>query len=60
MPGGFPLIAWGKPVQTSPRNYTDKLPRKVGRMLVSLAGPAMNLLLALLVSIVFVAAGQSR
>ncbi len=54
LPGGFPLIAWGKPVQTSPRNYTDKLPRKVGRMLVSLAGPAMNLALALVASIVFV------
>ncbi len=59
LPGGFPLIAWGKPVQTSPRNYTDKLPRKVGRMLVSLAGPAMNLALALLVSIVFVLLGRA-
>jgi Zn-dependent protease len=59
LPGGFPLIAWGKPVQTSPRNYTDKLPRKVGRMLVSLAGPVMNLMLALLVSIVFVLLGRA-
>lgn len=56
---GYPLIAWGKPVQTSPRNYTDKLPRKVGRMLVSLAGPAMNLVLALLASIVFVLLGRA-
>jgi Zn-dependent protease len=59
LPGGFPLIAWGKPVQTNPRNYTDKLPRRVGRMLVSLAGPAMNLLLAVLVSIVFVLLGRA-
>jgi Zn-dependent protease len=59
LPGGFPLIAWGKPVQTNPRNYTDKLPRKVGHMLVSLAGPAMNLLLALVVSIVFVFLGRA-
>lgn len=59
LPGGFPLIAWGKPVQTSPRNYTDKLPRKVGRMLVSLAGPAMNLILAVVVSIVFVLLGRA-
>ena len=59
LPGGFPLIAWGKPVQTNPRNYTDKLPRKVGRMLVSLAGPAMNLILALVVSIVFVLLGRA-
>ena len=56
---GYPLIAWGKPVQTSPRNYTDKLPRKVGRMLVSVAGPAMNLVLALLASIVFVLLGRA-
>jgi Zn-dependent protease len=59
LPGGFPLIAWGKPVQTNPRNYTDKLPRRVGRMLVSLAGPAMNLLLAIVVSIVFVLLGRT-
>jgi Zn-dependent protease len=59
LPGGFPLIAWGKPVQTNPRNYTDKLPRRVGRMLVSLAGPVMNLLLAVVVSIVFVLLGRT-
>jgi Zn-dependent protease len=59
LPGGFPLIAWGKPVQTDPRNYTTRLPRRVGRMLVSLAGPAMNLLLALVVSIVFILLGKS-
>jgi Zn-dependent protease len=59
LPGGFPLIAWGKPVQTIPRNYTDKLPRHVGHMLVALAGPVMNLLLALVASIVFVALGKA-
>jgi Zn-dependent protease len=59
LPGGYPLIAWGKPVQTNPRNYTSRLPRRVGHMLVSLAGPAMNLLLALLVSLVFVVLGKS-
>ncbi|HZL16418.1 MAG TPA: site-2 protease family protein [Polyangia bacterium] len=59
LPGGYPLIAWGKPVQTNPRNYTSRLPRRVGHMLVSLAGPAMNLLMALLVSLVFVVLGKS-
>jgi Zn-dependent protease len=59
LPGGYPLIAWGKPVQTSPRNYTTRLPRRVGHMLVSLAGPAMNLLLALVVSLVFVLLGKA-
>jgi Zn-dependent protease len=59
LPGGYPLIAWGRPVQTNPRNYTDKLPRRVGHMLVSLAGPAMNLLLAVVASIVFVLLGRT-
>jgi Zn-dependent protease len=59
LPGGYPLIAWGKPVQTSPRNYTTRLSRRVGHMLVSLAGPAMNLLLAIVASIVFVVLGKS-
>jgi Zn-dependent protease len=58
MPGGFPLIAWGKPVQTSPSNYT-RMPPKRGHLLVSLAGPLMNLGLASLVSIVFLVLGRS-
>ena len=58
MPGGFPLIAWGKPVQTSPRNYT-RLPPKLGHLFVSLAGPIMNLLLAVLVSVLFFALGKT-
>lgn len=58
MPGGFPLIAWGKPVQTSPRNYTRLRP-KPGHLLVALAGPAMNLVLAALVSIVFLVLGKT-
>jgi Zn-dependent protease len=59
MPGGFPLIAWGKPVQTNPRNYTARISPRVGHMLVSLAGPAMNLLMALVISILFVLLGKS-
>jgi Zn-dependent protease len=59
LPGGFPLIAWGKPVQTNPRDYTARLPLRVGHMLVSLAGPAMNLLLAIVVSLVFLLLGRS-
>src|SRR6185369_16645518 len=48
MPGGFPLIAWGKPVQTNPASYTSRLSRRTGHLLVSLAGPMMNLLLAVI------------
>lgn len=58
-PGGFPLIAWGKPVQTNPASYTARFSPRTGHMLVSLAGPAMNLILALLVSVLFVALGKA-
>ena len=56
---GLPLIAWGKPVQTNPMNYTRRFSTRTGSMLVSAAGPAMNLLMALLGSIVFVALGKA-
>jgi Zn-dependent protease len=52
-PGGFPLLAWGKPVQTNPNAYRGVSPR-TGHMLVSLMGPAMNFLLAVAVSVVLV------
>ena len=49
---GLPMLAWGKPVQTNPQSYTKRLPPHVGHMLVAVMGPLMNLLLALLVTIV--------
>lgn len=49
---GMPMLAWGRPVQTNPASYTKRLPRRVGHMLVALMGPAMNLALALLMTIV--------
>jgi Zn-dependent protease len=56
---GYPLIAWGKPVQTNPANYTKRFSMTTGHMLVAAAGPFMNLLLAVLVSIVIVALGKA-
>lgn len=56
---GLPLIAWGKPVQTNPANYTRRVTMRTGSMLVSAAGPAMNLLMALLGSIAFVALAKA-
>ena len=47
--GGF---GWGKPVQHQPRNYTKRISMGVGRILVSIAGPAMNIVLALLLTII--------
>jgi Zn-dependent protease len=59
-----PLFGWGRPVQTDPHNYTRRLSRNTGHMLVALAGPAMNLLLAVVVSLLLViavrVAGLSR
>src|SRR5262249_24704401 len=53
------LIAWGKPVQTNPMNYTRKLDRRTGHMLVALAGPMMNLLLALVASVAILVVGKA-
>jgi Zn-dependent protease len=55
---GFPLLGWGKPVQTNPANYTQRFSMKVGHMLVAAAGPFMNLLLAVLVSVVIIVLGK--
>jgi Zn-dependent protease len=59
MPGSFPMIAWGKPVQTNPNNYTRRFSARTGHMFVALAGPAMNLVLAFVISVVFVALGKA-
>lgn len=42
--GGFNFIGWGKPVVTNPSNFAN---RQRDDILVSLAGPAANLLVAL-------------
>ncbi len=54
-----PLLGWGRPVQTNPRNYTKRVSQATGQMLVAIAGPLMNLLLAVLVSTVVVVGGRS-
>jgi Zn-dependent protease len=56
---GFPFLGWGKPVQTNPANYTGRFSMTTGHMLVAAAGPFMNLLLAVLVSVVIVALGKA-
>jgi Zn-dependent protease len=56
---GFPLIAWGKPVQTNPANYTKRFSTTTGHMLVAAAGPFMNLVLALVASVVIVILGKA-
>jgi len=56
---GVPFIAWGKPVQTNPGGMTTRLPRATASLLVSLAGPFMNLVLAVLVSVGLIAAAKT-
>lgn len=58
----FPLIAlvvthgqsigfgWGKPVMVSPINFTRKLQMRTAHMLVAAAGPAMNVLLGIIIT----------
>ena len=50
---GWPLIGWGKPVMVNPAAFTRKLRMKTAHLLVASAGPAMNVLLALLATIIF-------
>lgn len=46
--GGF---GWGKPVQTNPVRYTRRFSMATGQVLVAIAGPLMNVLLALIFGI---------
>jgi Zn-dependent protease len=45
----LPLLGWGRPVETQPRNYTRKLSMRTGMAVVAVAGPFGNFVLALLV-----------
>ncbi len=51
----FAGFGWGKPVNVNPRNYTRKLSMEAGQAIVSLAGPVMNILLALVFTLIYFA-----
>lgn len=56
-PIGFILLlfagfGWGKPVQINPRNFDRKISMTKGEALVSIAGPLMNFILAILTLII--------
>jgi len=53
-----PLLAWGRPVQYNPAALTRRLSMRTGQMLVAIAGPTMNLLMAVVVSLGIVVAGR--
>ena len=46
-------FGWGKPVEINPNNFKRTISIKKGNALVSLAGPIMNFILALVFSIIF-------
>jgi Zn-dependent protease len=60
----FPLVAlvvtkgaslgfgWGRPVQVSPRHFSRKFSMRTGHMMVAAAGPFMNLLFGMFISVV--------
>lgn len=46
------LFGWGKPVQINPAAMTRRIRMKTGHLLVAIAGPTMNVLLALFVTLI--------
>lgn len=59
-PIGFVLLifahfGWGKPVQINPRNFDQKVSMSKGEAIVSVAGPAMNFILAIVFAIIYFA-----
>jgi len=50
---GWPLIGWGKPVMVNPAAFTRRLRMKTANLIVAVAGPAMNVALALLVTVIY-------
>src|SRR6188768_2853719 len=49
--GGI-MFGWGRPVQTQPSSYTRKLSMRTGHLLVAAAGPTMNILFAVVISLI--------
>lgn len=59
-PMGFILLifahfGWGKPVEINPRNFDRKVSISAGEAIVSVAGPLMNFVLAIVFSIIYFA-----
>ncbi len=48
----FAHIGWGKPVQINPNNFSTKS-KDAGEAIVSIAGPVMNFILAIIFTIIF-------
>lgn len=48
----FAHIGWGKPVQINPRNFDRKYSLSTAEAIVSVAGPAMNFILAIVFTVI--------
>lgn len=48
----FAHFGWGKPVEINPRNFNRKYTMEQGEAMVSAAGPIMNFILAIVISII--------
>lgn len=48
----FAHVGWGKPVQINPNNFTSNKSKGACEALVSFAGPAMNFIIAIILTIV--------
>lgn len=53
-----PVFGWARPVQFTPRRFTRRISMSTGLMLTHAAGPAMNLLIAILSALLIV--GSTR
>ena len=51
----FAGIGWGKPVEINPNNFTSNKSRSKCEMLVSLAGPMMNFIIAIVSTFIYFA-----
>ena len=51
----FAGFGWGKPVQVNPRNYDRRFSMEKADAIVSIAGPAMNFLLSIILTIIYCA-----
>lgn len=51
----FAGFGWGKPVHVNPRNYSRKMSMEKGEAIVSVAGPLMNFILAIVFALIYCA-----
>lgn len=54
----FAGFGWGKPVEINPRNFNRTISMSKGEAIVSIAGPVMNFILAILFSIIYFSIGK--